>query len=204
MYSNVILVETSDEYYHPFPFCLFIYMTTSNDIAVTKDLVSHYAITFKNNHKRFQYKYIISNLNTSKSLSQSNYCTVSFCHFISHCKWLPSAAFYNYSPKAVNDKIVKNDDQNCDYHKHICYCDKKPNCSVDILGAVYPGQTLQTNLCNMCSNDDNTVLYAEANNVNLPSSNCKIVHQSQLVNIIDNNSSTVNYTIASNIINNGR
>ena len=169
-----------------------------NSSTVTKDLVAHYAIIFKYNYKPFRYNHII-NFNRFKSPSQSNYCTVSFCHYISRCKWLPSAAFYKYTSQAVNDKIIQNDDQNCDYHKHICYCDKKPNCSIDILGAVYPGQTLQTNLCNMCSNDDSTVLYAEVHNINLPSSSCKIVHQSQLVNVIDDYSTTVNYTIASNI-----
>ena len=48
----------------------------------------------------------------------------------------------------------------------------------------------------MCSND-NTVLYAEVHNINLPSSSCKIAHQSQLINVIGNHSNTVNYTIVS-------
>ena len=203
--NNVILVEGSNEYYQPYPLCLFQYITMNVSI-VTKDLVAHYAIIFKYNYKSHKFNHII-NLNNSRSLSKSNYCAVSFCRLISRCKWLPSAAFHDYtdhSPKAVNDKIIQNDDQNCDYHKHICYCDKKPNCGIDILGAVYPGQTLQTNLCNMCSNDDSTVLYAEVHNINLPSSSCKIVHQSQLVNVIDDYSTTVNYTIASNITNGGR
>ena len=201
-HNDVIVVEASDEYNQPYPLCLFQYITM-NSSTVTKDLVAHYAISFKYNYKPFKYNHII-NLNRSKSPSQSNYCTVSFCRFISRCKWLHSTAFYDYSAETVNDKIIQNDDQNCDYHKHICYCDKKPNCSIDILGAVYPGQTLQTNLCNMCSNDDSTVLYAEVHNINLPSSSCKIVHQSQLVNVIDDYSTTVNYTIASNITNYGR
>ena len=74
---------------------------------------------------------------------------------------------------------------------------KTINCTNDILGSVYPGQTLQTNLCNMCSSDDNTVLYAEVHNINLPSSACKIAHQCQLINVIGNHSNAVNYTIVS-------
>ena len=204
--NDVILVETSDEYYQPYPFCLFQYITMNNDTE-TKDLLAHYAITFKYNYKPFiKYSHII-NLNTSKSPSRRNYCTILFCRFISHCKWLSSGAFYNYTeytPEVVNHKVVQNDDENCDYNKHICYCDKKPNCSINVLGAVYPGQTLQTNLCNICSNDDSIVLYAEVNSINLPSSICKIVHQSQLVNVIDDYSNTVNYTIASNTTSSGR
>ena len=89
-----------------------------NNSTVTKDLVAHYAIYFKYNYKSFKYNHII-NLNSSKSPSENNYCTVSFCCYISRCKWLHSAAFYDYSPEAINDKIVQNDDLNCDYHKHI-------------------------------------------------------------------------------------
>ena len=49
----------------------------------------------------------------------------------------------------------------------------------------------------MCTNDESTVLYAEVININLPSSTCKIAHQSQLISVIGNNSNTVNYTIVS-------
>ena len=88
----------------------------------------------------------------------------------------------------------------------IVYCSqyKIVNCSINVLGKVYPGQTLQTNLCNMYSNDDNTILYAEVHNIHLPSSTCKIAHQSQLINIIENHSNTVNYTIVSSIPNTNR
>ena len=51
----------------------------------------------------------------------------------------------------------------------------------------------------MQSNDNSTVLYAEAHNVNLPNSACKIAHRSQLISIIGNHSNTVNYTIVSSI-----
>ena len=61
---------------------------------------------------------------------------------------------------------------------------------------MYPGQTLQANLCNICDHKI-TVLCAEVHNINLPNSSCKIAHQSQLVNFIGNHSNTVNYTIVS-------
>ena len=160
---------------------------------ITEDFASHYTITF--------------NYNTRLLLqSKSNRCSISFCHFLSHCKWLPSAAFYNYSSTPVNQKIIQNDDQNCKYYTHICYCsqNKTINCSNGILGTVHPGQTLQANLCNMCTNDESTVLYAEVHNINLPSSTCRIAHQSQLISVTGNNSNTVNYTIVSSIPDNTR
>ena len=51
----------------------------------------------------------------------------------------------------------------------------------------------------MCSNDS-TVLYAEVHNINLPTTACRIAHQSQLITVIGNHSNTVNYTIVSNIL----
>ena len=83
--NDVISVETSDEYNQPHPFCLFQYVTIKND-TVTKDLVAHYTITFKYNFKSLNFNNFIS-INRSKSASKSNYCTVSFCRFIFHCKW---------------------------------------------------------------------------------------------------------------------
>ena len=50
--NNVILVETSVEYYQPYPFCLFQYITMNNNTK-TKDLLAHYAIVFRYNHKSF-------------------------------------------------------------------------------------------------------------------------------------------------------
>ena len=118
---------------------------------------------------------------------------------MSHCKWLLTAAFYHDTPEDINKLIIQSDAQNCYYHKHLCYCSENINCSIDTLGTVYPGQILQKNLCNMCSNNDSSVLYAEVRNINLPSSTCKIAYQSQLINFIGNKSNTVNYSIVSNV-----
>ena len=71
--NNVISIKTSDEYYQPYPFYLFRYITINS----STDYVAHYAIILKYNYKPFKYNHII-NLNRSKSPSQSNYCTVSF------------------------------------------------------------------------------------------------------------------------------
>ena len=168
-----------------YQYCLFQYIA-NNASTMVKDLLSHYNIVIENNVA----------VNSTGKRIQKNYCSVSFCHFISHCKWIPSAAFYNHTPEYINKKIIQNDDQNCNYHNHICYCSQMVNCSVDILGPVYPGQILQTDFCNMCSNDS-TVLYAEVQNIHLPNSSCKVAHQSQLISVIGNHSNTVNYTIVS-------
>ena len=196
-FSKLITIESTEDYYQPHPFCLFQYITLINS-SVTKELLPHYIIILNHNY---------NGGSTGITLpSQNNDCSVSYCHFTSHCKWVPSAAFYNYSSETINKQIIQNDDQNCYHRNHICYCSKSNeiNCSIDTLGSVYPGQILQTSLCNMCNNDNITVLYAEVHNVNLPSSTCKITHHSQLINFIGNHSHTVNYTIVSSTPNSNR
>ena len=193
-FSKLIAIESTEDYYQLYPFCLFQYIKM-NYSSITEELLHHYSIIVNHNYNTDS---------TGITLLSQNNCSVSFCHFTSHCKWIPLAAFYNYNPKTVNKQIIQNDDQKCNHHNHICYCSKEINYSIDMLGSVYPGQTLQTNLCNKCSNDNSTVLYAEVHNVNLPNSTCKIAHQSQLINIIGNHSHTINYTIVSSIPNNDR
>ena len=194
-FNEVIVVESVKEYNQPHPFCLFQYIAINNTNMITKDLQTHYIITFRNNRPLRHF------LNAQKI-----HCSRSLCHFISHCKWLPSTAFYKDSPKTINKKILQNFSKNCDSYKQICYRSQSMNCncSVDVLGPMYPGQMLQASLCNMCSNDDSAVLYAEVHNINLPGSACKIYHQSQLINLIGNHSTAVNYTIVSSSPGNDR
>ena len=194
-YSKILTIESTEDYYQLYPYCLFQYITMDSSSS-SEELLPHYSIIVNHNYN--------PNWNRITLPTQSNNCSISFCHFMSHCKWVPSAVFYNYSPETINKQIIQNDDQNCNHHNYICHCSKEINCSIDILGSVYPGQTLQTNLCNMCSNENITILYAEVHNVNLPNTTCKIAHQSQLINFIGNHSHTVNYTIVSSTPNSNR
>ena len=195
--NNIIEVENAKGLYQPYPFCLFQYVAVNGN-RTTTDLLSHYHITFIHNH--------LAHFNGSRISSESRNCSITVCYYLSHCKWLTLAAFHGYSPGIINKQIISSDDHNCSYHKHICHCSQseKVNCSIDELGPVYPGQTLQTNLCSVCNDDVSTVLYAEVNNINLPSSSCKIVHHSQLINLIGNHSNTVEYTIASSTSDNDK
>ena len=195
-HKNVISInENAEEYHQPYPYCFIQYFTV-NDNAKQKDVQSRYLVSFNNNNfQKLPFYYHIININGSRLNLQNKSEFASFCHYMSHCKWLPLGTFYDIDPETVTRQIVNIDDNNCNYQKHVCYCSqyKIVNCSINQLGTVYPGQTLQTNLCNMYTNDDNTILYAEVHNINLPNSTCKIAHQSQLINIIGNHSNTVNY-----------
>ena len=188
--NNIIEVENAKGHYQPYPFCLFQYVTMDGNKPKI-EFILHYSITFIRNY--------FTHFNGSRISSGNRNCSTSVCYFLSHCKWLTSAAFHNYNAGEINKQIISNNDHDCNYHRHVCYCSqsKQVDCNIDELGPVYPGQTLRTSLCNMCNDDVSTVLYAEVNNINLPSLSCKIVHQSQLINLIGNHSNTVEYTIAS-------
>ena len=166
--DSLIAVENYPAYNNPYPFCLFQYIALQNTSTI---LPSHYNL-------------IISDVVLHN-------CELSFYHFISHCKWIPTAVFYGHNPGNINQQIIQ-----LNYivkPSTIFYC---PDFNASALGPVYPGQKLQVVLCMPCSKNY-SVLYAETHNTLLPQSACKIAHQSELVLFITNNSKTASYTIVS-------
>ena len=102
-----------------------------------------------------------------------------------------------FSPKVIYQRIIKSNDQNYTYHK-ICHCTQNGaiNCSVDTLGAVYPGQMLQVELCTPC-NDKPSTLYAEVNSIHLPTTACKVSPKTEIINTISNYFNSITFTIVS-------
>ena len=170
IYSSLISIETDTNYNNPYPFCLFQYMSLQNTSTI---LPSHYTIIISDS---FVYK-----------------CKLTIYQFTSHCQWIPTAVFNGHNPVIVNEHIIQVDYKY--QHTVIFHCS---NYSSNSLGPIYPGQTLQVELCMPCG-DNNSVLYAETHNTLLPESTCKIAHQRELVNFITNNSEILNYTIVSEI-----
>ena len=126
-----------------------------------------------------------------------NKCRVSFDCFTSHCKWLPTSVFHGQNPGLINQQIIQTDDRKINYHKFICTLNSKFNydCAIDTLGPVYPGQLLWIDVFTPCSNT--SVIYAETHNNLLPSTACRIAHQTELLNTINNHSGILNFTIVS-------
>ena len=68
-----------------------------------------------------------------------------------YCKWLPDAAFHEVEPKTVNEQFVHLINQSSDLvlkdRQSLCPCNVsirkgQPNCYVDELERIYPGQTI--------------------------------------------------------------
>jgi len=178
VYSNELVVLgsilSSD---NPYIFCGFQYITLTNK---TTTLTTDYNITFTNN------RYYNNGIYPTVQCGYS---------FNSPCRWIPSSVFHGFNPAVINQQIIQTDQHQLNQHTFICYCSHNiTNCSVDVLGAVYPGQMLQVDLC-VPNGGQHSILYLETHNKFLPASACKIAHQAELLQTITSYSNTVNFTI---------
>ena len=182
-YGKLIDYEINNDYNHPYPFCLFQFITTTNQTTITpKD----FSIAFLYNF----------------SAEESNNCTLDFIHFTSHCKWLNTSVFYGHNAGLINQQIIQtsySDLKQINHHTYICILSSQfhYDCGIDTLGPVYPGQKLQVDLLTPCSSEEPSLVYAETYTHFLPTTYCKIAHQTELQNIINNHSGIINYTIVS-------
>ena len=112
---------------------------------------------------------------------------------------MPTAAFHGFSPKVIYQKVIKTDIPKFIYE--ICYCtlNGSKNCSVDILGPVYPGQMLRVELCTPFNAKPST-LYAEVNSIHLPTSACKVAPQTEMIYTISKHSKNFTFIIVSEAI----
>ena len=189
--DQVIAYETfQNNYYSAFPYCIFQYMSSINykHYDVT-ELIDLYVISFSGNefHKSSTYDVQMNNI----------------CDLMTHCQWLPTAVFNGTNnPEYINQQIVQVDGHPLVHHKRICYCphDGDYNCTIDLVGPVYPGQVLQVELC-MPQANTSYIITVETHAITLPSSACKLANQDEFINSIGNNSKTFNFTIISEVHN---
>ena len=118
---------------------------------------------------------------------------------MSHCKWLSTAVFHDFHAGAINQQIISINKQHWFHHKKICHCpqDGYSNCSIDLLGPVYPGQKLKLKLCIPEAKENYYNVYVETHTKSLPSSACRIGNQAELTHSMGNSSKIFNFTIVS-------
>ena len=173
------------------------------DTAVSKNvslaLMKNYSISFYGGHK------LPSHFTVSDEVDSSITFPVNYYTF--HCKWLQNTIFYgsDYHPGDINKQIIYTDDNNMYQHTRVCYCfmNNTYDCSLDLLGPVFPGQVLQVDLCVPSETDNRKffILYIDTYNTFLSSSACKVADQNQLINTITNSPMTYNFTIVSDSTN---
>ena len=186
---NKVIATEYDTEYKLYPLCIFQFVTMRNATTVSP---THYSINIIDN------LYVVNEL--TANIERRKKCSFPYYHFTPHCQWIPNVAFHEYSPRVIYQQVIKSHGQSLIYHE-ICHCPQNgsDNCSVDTLGPVYPGQTLQLELCTPC-NDEPSFLYAEVSSIHLPNSTCKVTSQTE-TKVIHNYSTLVNYTIVSEATN---
>ena len=180
---------TENNYLGAFPYCIFQYMLSTSDRHNIFELIRLYTICFGDNRPYGH----ISNFNYGAQMNN-------IYDFMTHCQWLPTAVFNGYNPGYINQQVVQVDGHQWIHHKKVCYCPHNGsyNCTVDLLGPVYPGQKLQVDLCMpQIRSVDDYILYAETHSTSLPNSTCRIAHQHEFTNTITNHPKTYNFTIIS-------
>ena len=177
------VIKTDCNYqYNLYPLCIFQFVTLINTTTVS---TAHYSIN------------IIGHLYYNNGNMQRSIMCKFPLYITPHCKWISTAAFQEYDSTVIYQQIIKVNNQKFIYHK-ICHCSQNgsKNCNVNTLGPIYPGQTLQVELCTPCDDKPST-LYAEVNSIHLPASACKVAPQTETTSIISNYSTKVNFTIVS-------
>ena len=174
----------SEKYFdNPYPFCLFQYMAVDDKTSETKN-----------------YTIIIHDDALLRTFTSTPISRMFSLLLTSHCKWLPSTAFYGYHPGPMNKQIIVQEDVKHEL-KYICYCTENGiiNCSVDILGPVYPGQLLQIYLCILHEGNMKTsVMFVETHSKLLPKSSCRLANKAQFIQTVTKYSKKANnFTIVS-------
>ena len=192
-YANITLVNNT--YHHlldsgpvinnvVYPYCIFQYMALANNKNISELLLPFYSIELSGNKQCMPDSIHIKNVN----------------NLLAHCGWLHNALFKEYDPGYVNQKIVQIDGHHWIQYKQICYCphDGNYDCTVDLLGPVYPGQKLQIELCfPQAESNDSYILHTKTHDASLPNSACKVARQAEFINSIKYYSETFNFTIIS-------
>ena len=190
-YNNyVIKVKVKD--YIPYSPCFFQYIT----FAKKEALLKNFSIKFHGNSKpHYMANFFRIEDDDSPVILLLNY-------YLFHCKWLPETNLNDFHPADINKQIIHTDNENMYQHTRVCYCfmNNAYDCSLDVLGPVFPGQVLQVDLCTPHESDKDEIftLCIDTHNKFLPNSACKVLHQSQLISTITSFSKTYNFTIVSN------
>ena len=188
-------IEIKVENCIPYPFCVFQYYGVNSTPANASHALKNYIVTFNG------YQFMSTHNNNDDDDDDDQSLSLSINYYTFHCQWLPETIFYGYHPADINKQIIQTDDKQMYQHTRVCYCfiNNTYDCSLDLLGPVFPGQVLQIGLCvpHEFNSNETFVLVVETLNAYLPSSACKLSHQYEMINTISKSSNTYNFTIVS-------
>ena len=127
---DLIEFGSNMKYNNPYPFCVFQYIVRKGNLSTV--IPEDYTVMFNKNVQKVIHPV-------------TNKCMLTFVHFTSHCKWIPTSAFCSHNPGVINQQIIQIDKEiNCNNHTFVCMSNLQSHhdCGIDTLGTVYPGQKL--------------------------------------------------------------
>ena len=188
-FSAEIFIAYTTQYYdyiniavtEPYPLCPFQYVSDNGNLD--HQFADGEPINFS----------IIIHKTKARSLSNSH---------TTHCRWQPNSAFNTTSPFLVNQRFISDfnkwdDILNNHTQKLLCSCSDGDsiNCSVDILGPIYPGQNAVFSLGLNTKLNATIPIFLETNNFS--PLQCLIPTASTQQNIGSYRCSNVSYTLFS-------
>ena len=181
-YKEIFVVETVNTLY---PYCLFQFVGPTVNLTALEHQFQLYSIK------------LITN-------SQQQVSPVNYRYYTSYCRWLESgAAFKGYDAEEINRNIIHNyrNDLALNQHVNLCYCPHiyQYNCTTDILGCAFPGQTMQVELCTPFRNETGfSFMYVETQNIVIQNVTCKVAHETEYTAEIGRQTTKIKFTIVSN------
>jgi len=122
-----------------------------------------------------------------------------------NCKMLPGSLFYKHNPLYVYQQFIhiQNDLGEFSFPFNtgmVCYCsieEIQPNCYINTLGPIFPGQTLTIRLCINFITENFIPIFIDVDR-DLPKSHCKVLLSNQIFIWITRNCTEFHFTILSN------
>ena len=167
---------------YPFPYCLFQYFSNTNMVPVSVEK-RRFMITFSNNKCKNPGCYVFMPL--------------------THCLWLQQSLFSNMIPLEVNSKYIQVINSSVAYNlsqimvqSSLCVCTNVtyPDCHINDLGYLYPGQTLTISLHHFEVDTTNAVVVKTDINQQYVTP-CTALETSETSQLLDKDCTKLHYTI---------
>ena len=204
--ENLLLNISNNKFYGE----IFSTNYTTNFFNITEVLDRSYPmcyLQYVSDHGNLDHRFAAGELiNFSIIIHKTEARSLSNVH-TTHCRWQPNSAFNTTSPLLVNQHFISdfdkwNDILNVQTERSLCSCSDadNANCTVDILGPIYPGQNAVFNLALMDIKqlpNTNETVPIDLETFNYSPMQCTVPKASTQQNIRSHECSNLSYTLLS-------
>ena len=204
--ENLLLNISNNKFYDE----IFSTYYTTNFLNLTKILENSYPmcyLQYASDCGNLDHRFAAGELiNFSIIIHKTEARSLSNLH-TTHCRWQPNSAFNTTSPLLVNQRFISdfdkwNDILNVQTERSLCSCSDadNANCTVDILGPIYPGQNAVFNLALMDTKqlpNTNETVPIDLETFNYSPMQCTVPIASTQQNVRSHECTNLSYTLLS-------